>query len=88
MLRSKKLTKKYPVIQEGEKVKFVYLKDPNPAGDKVISVLNSLPKEFELEKYIDYDTQFEKAFVEPLKGVLDVIGWDTERKSSLEGFFE
>ena len=47
----------------------------------------SLPKEFELEKYIDYDMQFEKAFVEPLKGVLDVIGWDTERRSSLDSFF-
>ena len=87
MLRSKKLTKKYPIIQEGEKVKFAYLKDPNPAGDKVISILHSLPKEFELEKYIDYDTQFNKAFVEPLKGVLDVIGWDTERRSSLDSFF-
>jgi len=87
MLRSKKLTKKYPIIQEGEKVKFAYLKDPNPAGDKVISILNNLPKEFELEKYIDYDTQFNKAFVEPLKGVLDVIGWDTERRSSLDNFF-
>ena len=87
MLRSKKLTKKYPIIQEGEKVKFVYLKDPNPAGDKVISILNNLPKEFELEKYIDYDTQFNKAFVEPLKGVLDVIGWDTEHRSSLDNFF-
>jgi len=87
MLRSKKLTRRYPTIKEGEKVKFTYLKDPNPAGDKVISVLNSLPKEFELEKYIDYDTQFEKAFIEPLKGVLDVIGWETERKSSLDSFF-
>ena len=87
MLKSKKLTRKYPTIKEGEKIKFVYLKDPNPAGDKVISVIDSLPKEFELEKYIDYDTQFEKAFVEPLKGVLDVIGWDTERRSSLNDFF-
>jgi hypothetical protein len=87
MLKSQKLTRKYPTIKEGEKVKFTYLKDPNPAGDKVISILDNLPKEFELEKYIDYDTQFEKAFVEPLKGVLDVIGWDTERRSSLDNFF-
>ena len=87
MLRSNKLTRKYSVIQEGEKIKFAYLKDPNPAGDRVISILNSLPKEFELEKYIDYDTQFNKSFVEPLKGVLDVIGWETERKSSLDNFF-
>ena len=63
------------------------MKDPNPAGDRVISILNTLPDEFDLEKYIDYDTQFQKSFVEPLKGVLDVIGWETERKSSLESFF-
>ena len=87
MLKTNKLTRKYPTIKEGEKVKFTYLKDPNPAGDKVISILNNLPREFELEKYIDYDTQFEKAFIEPLKGVLDVIGWDTERRSSLDNFF-
>ena len=87
IIRSKKLTKKYPTIKEGEKVKFTYLKDPNPTGDKVISITNSLPKEFELEKFIDYDIQFEKAFLEPLKGVLDVIGWETERKSSLDNFF-
>ena len=87
ILRTKKLTKKYQYIKEGEKVKFSYLKDPNPTGDKVISITNSLPREFELEKYIDYDTQFEKAFLEPLKGVLDVIGWETERKSSLDNFF-
>ena len=87
IIRNKKLTKKYPYIKEGEKVKFSYLKDPNPTGDKVISITNSLPKEFELEKFIDYDTQFEKAFLEPLKGVLDVIGWKTERSSSLDNFF-
>ena len=87
MLSNKKLSKKYPRIQEGEKIKYAYLKDPNPAGDRVISILNTLPDEFELEKYIDYDTQFQKSFVEPLKGVLDVIGWETERKSSLESFF-
>jgi len=87
IIRNKKLTNKYPYIKEGEKVKFSYLKDPNPTGDKVISITNSLPKEFELEKFIDYDTQFEKAFLEPLKGVLDVIGWETERRSSLDNFF-
>jgi len=87
MLKSQKLTRKYPTIKEGEKVKFAYLKDPNPAGDKVIAITDILPSEFNLEKYIDYDTQFNKAFVEPLKGVLDVIGWDTERRSSLDNFF-
>ena len=87
MLRSQKLTRKYPIIKEGEKVKFAYLKDPNPAGDKVISILNSLPKEFELEKYIDYKLQFEKSFLEPLEGILHAIGWESEKKSSLDSFF-
>ena len=87
ILKSKNLTRKYPIIKEGEKIKFAYLKDPNPVGNKVISVLNMLPDEFNLEKCIDYDTQFEKAFVEPLKGVLDVIGWDTERRANLDEFF-
>ena len=87
VLRDKKLTKKYPTIKEGEKIKFAYLKDPNPVGNRVISVLDMLPDEFNLEKSIDYDTQFAKAFVDPLKGVLDVIGWDTERRASLEEFF-
>jgi len=87
MLRTKKLTRKYPIIQEGEKVKFVYLKDPNPAGDKVISVIDNLPTEFELEKYIDYDTQFDKSFLQPVKNILNAIGWKNENVGSLESFF-
>ena len=75
------------MIQEGDKIKFVLLKEPNPFKYGVISYLTKLPREFKLKEYIDYDTQFEKAFVEPLKGVLDVIGWETERKSSLDNFF-
>jgi DNA polymerase elongation subunit (family B) len=81
------LTKQYPLIQDGEKLKFTYLKQPNPFKDMVISYPVRLPKEFGLQEYIDYDTQFEKAFLEPIKVILDCMGWTTEKSSSLEDFF-
>jgi DNA polymerase elongation subunit (family B) len=86
-VRSNNLTHKYPLIQEGEKIKFLYLKMPNPIGENVISFFNTLPEEFNLDKYVDYKTQFDKSFYEPLKNVLECIGWDTERKVSLMSFF-
>ena len=86
-LKQLNLTKKYPLIQEGEKLKFTYLKMPNPFKDTVISYPNRLPSEFGLQNYIDYDTQFEKAFIEPIKIILDCMGWKTEKTSSIEDFF-
>lgn len=87
ILRDKKLSKKYPYINEGEKIKFIALKEPNPFGSHVISFSEHLPDEFDLKKYIDYDKQFEKSFIEPLKMILDAIGWSMEKKSTLESFF-
>ena len=86
-LKQKNLTKSYPLIQEGEKLKFTYLKQPNPFKDIVISFPNRLPKEFELTQYVDYDMQFDKAFLEPIKVILDCMGWTTEKTNSLESFF-
>ena len=84
---SNKLTHKYPLIQEGEKIKFLYLKTPNPIHENVISFFQNLPPEFNLDKYVDYNKQFEKSFFEPLKNVLECIGWDYERSVSLLSFF-
>jgi DNA polymerase elongation subunit (family B) len=81
------IDKKYPVIQNGEKIKFCYMKLPNIMNENVISFVSALPKEFELEQYIDYDLQFQKSFVEPLGVILDKIGWTTEPVSTLELFF-
>ena len=81
------IDKKYPIITNGEKVKFCYMKLPNVMNENVISFVNTLPKEFELEPYIDYDIQFQKSFVEPLGVILDKIGWTTEPVSNLEDFF-
>jgi DNA polymerase elongation subunit (family B) len=81
------LTKKHPLIQEGEKLKFTYLKMPNHFKDSVISFPTRIPKEFGLDDYIDYDTQFEKTFIEPIKVIVESIGWQIEKQSSLESFF-
>jgi DNA polymerase elongation subunit (family B) len=86
-LKQHNLTKKYQLIQEGEKIKFTYLKMPNPFKDTVISYPNRLPTELGLDNYIDYDLQFEKAFLEPIKVILDCMKWTTEKVSSLEDFF-
>ena len=86
-IRKRDLTHKYPLIQEGEKIKFLYLRTPNPIQQNVISFFQNLPPELNLEKYVDYKTQFEKSFYEPLKSVLECIGWDSERKVSLLSFF-
>ena len=87
-LKALKLEKKYPLIQEGEKIKFTYLKMPNPIKDTVISYPSRLPQEFGLQEFIDYDVQFSKAFLEPIKVVLDCMGWSTEKINTLESFFE
>jgi DNA polymerase elongation subunit (family B) len=86
-LKQHGLTTKYQLIQEGEKIKFTYLKSPNPFKDSVVSYPSRLPKEFGLQDYIDYDTQFEKTFLDPIKIILDSIGWETEKQSTLESFF-
>jgi DNA polymerase elongation subunit (family B) len=78
---------KYPKIQNGEKIKFCYLKVPNPIHENVISYVQELPKELGLDKYVDYELQFNKAFLDPLKFILDSIGWKVEKKVSLETFF-
>ncbi len=87
MLKEKNLTKSYPLIQEGEKLKFTYLKTPNPLKEDVISFPVRLPKEMGLNEYVNYDLQFEKSFIEPIKVILNCIGWKTEKQSSLEDFF-
>jgi DNA polymerase elongation subunit (family B) len=86
-IKEKKLTNKYSLINNGEKVKFIFLKKPNIIQENVISFIQDFPKELGLDKYIDYELQFEKSFVEPLKSILDSIGWSVEKTVNLELFF-
>ncbi len=87
LIKKHGLEKKYELVKDGEKLKFCYLNSPNPAQHNVISVMTTLPREFDLSSYIDYETQFNKAFLDPLKVILESVGWSDEKKSSLEDFF-
>ena len=82
-----KLQRKYPLIKDGDKIKFLMLRQPNTVKDTVISFATKIPYEFDLHKYVDYETQFTKTFTDPLKFVLDSIGWKLEREATLESFF-
>jgi len=87
MVRERKVGNKYNLINDGEKIKYCYLKVPNRTGENVISFINQLPKEFDLNDFIDYDIMWQKAFIDPLKVILDTIGWQTEQQASLFDFF-
>ena len=81
------LDKKYSQINSGDKIKFSYLRLPNPIKENVISFPDYLPQEFKLHKYIDYDTQFDKTFIEPLNPILEAVGWSVKEQATLEEFF-
>ena len=91
LLKKLNLTKKYPLILEGEKIKYLLLKTPNKVQANVISFLSVLPKEFELHDFIDIDLQFEKSYVDPLQFIMEAIGWEIDRsygtQRTLEALF-
>jgi len=87
LIQKHNLNLTYPIIKDGDKIKFMYLIEPNPIGESVISTQNALPEEFGLNDYVDYDKQFEKTFLDPVKVLLNCIGWKSEQVNTLERFF-
>jgi len=87
MVKRKKLENVLPMINEGDKIRFAYLKMPNPSYDTVIAAPDELPKELGLDKYINVEEQFNKTFLEPVRSFAAVKGWDIERRASLDDFF-
>jgi len=87
IFKEKGLTNKYQTNASGEKIKFCYMLRPNPYSIAVLSCTSGLPEEFGLEKYIDYDTQFDKSYVEPIKSIISTIGWNIEKIATLEDWF-
>ena len=86
-VKKHKIQNKFPFIQEGEKIKYLYLRKPNRIGENVISFFQTLPTEFELDGSVDYEVQFDKSFLSPIKGILDAIGWTPEKQVTLEHIF-
>jgi len=91
MVKERKLTRKYTLIQNGDKIKYLELRQPNPLGCNVISFPSKLPKELDILKYVDYDSQYEKSFIDPLSFITNNIGWKIDRsfgtQTTLEDFF-
>lgn len=87
LIKELNINNKYEEIKNGDKVKFTYLKMPNPAKQNVIAFPIILPPEFDLKRFVDYDTQFDKSYVDPIRHILDAIGWSVERTNTLEDFF-
>ena len=81
------LNKKYELINNGEKIKFLYLRQPNSIHENVIAFPSYLPEEFGLRKYIDHELQFQKTFLDPIEPVLEAVGWSSKEVASLEDFF-
>lgn len=87
ILLDKGLDRKYNIIKDGEKIKFLYLDEKNPIRENIIAFYDFLPEEFNLHRYIDYEKQFEKAFLAVVRPVLEAIGWNEEETVTLEDFF-
>jgi DNA polymerase elongation subunit (family B) len=81
------LTDKYQYIREGDKIRFIYLKQPNHIKENIISFIDTLPIEFDLEKYVDRELQFEKVFLAPLDKIMVAVGWSLKEPDTLEDFF-
>jgi DNA polymerase elongation subunit (family B) len=88
LLKKTGLDKKFPQIYEKDKIKFCYLKLPNYTQSNIISCPKVLPKELNLDKYIDYEVQFQKTFLDPINAILTAINWKSEKTSNLEGWFD
>ena len=86
-IRSMKLTDKYSLIHDGEKMKFLYLNKPNKLKSDVIGFIDALPHEFDIHDHVDYDTVFEKSFLKAVDIYMDAIGWSAVEEPTLEGFF-
>lgn len=83
-LEKQGLSNTYAKIAEGEKIKFVYLKMPNKIHENVIGYVDKLPEKLDLIRFIDYNTQWQKAFVAPLENITGAMNWTVEKKITLD----
>jgi len=87
-VQKQKLEHKYPLIQEGDKIRFLTLRQPNIYQASAFSFITSMPRELDITAHIDYDTQFDKSFVEPLRFICEKINWLIDDSYGLQGSLE
>lgn len=87
LIKDRGLANTLPRIHSGDKIKFVYLKVPNPVRSEVIGFLNRLPGEFGLSQYIDYQKMFEKTFLDTVDPIFEKIGLGKYKGSSASDLF-
>jgi DNA polymerase elongation subunit (family B) len=77
LLRFKKLDKQYPCFTEGDKMKYIQLKN-NPFKIDVIGLTGNDPdfiNEF-IEQYADRELGFEATLMNKLRGIYSDLGWE------------
>jgi DNA polymerase family B len=82
-----KLTDQLPLIQSGDKVRFCYMKLPNPFNQNVLAAPDTLPAQLQLEPYIDHRVQYDKTFADPIKAVIEAAGMRLTNEIDIEEFF-
>jgi len=89
LIEKNDMSNKYPYIQEGDKIRFVHMQEPNIYQSSAFSFITKLPRELDIMGKIDYDTQYEKSFLEPLRVITDTMKWilKNDEVGSLESFF-
>jgi len=88
LVNKQKLHNKYPLIQEGDKIRFLHLRQPNVFQSSAFSFMTEVPKELDIAGKIDYDMQYEKSFVEPLKVITDKMNWLLDSSYGVQGSLE
>jgi len=87
LIKENGLDKKYETIKNGNKIRYVYMKEPNPLRTDVIAYEKTLPTELEIRQHIDYRACYEKAFGKPMDDLLSKFGWTSKKTNSLDKFF-
>lgn len=87
LIQQLNLTDKHHLINSGDKIKTFNVKLPNPYKNDKIAILDRVPEEFELEKYVDRDDMFNDSFLTPITAVLNARNWYPSKQVNLDDIF-
>jgi len=87
LLIKHKLQSQFSQISNGDKIRLLPLKMPNPSNMEIIAFKEKIPVEFGIEKYVNMNILFEKNFIDPISRVLTVMGWSAIKKYNIGDFF-